>query len=104
MKINVYIYFVAKNATMPLWKKNKAKEMRIIVCCRIVKMELGCSEVISMEIKEAIKSVQKSLFWGNWTKTQADALRTLLLEVEKVKMLEEENKELRKRLMKLTGD
>lgn len=74
------------------------------MCCRIVKMELGCSEVISMEIKEAIKSVQKSLFWGNWTKTQADALRTLLLEVEKVKMLEEENKELRKRLMKLTGD
>ena len=46
------------------------------------------------EWKEAIKSVQKSLFWGNWTKTQADALRTLLLEVEKVKMLEEENKEL----------
>ena len=57
-----------------------------------------------MEIKEAIKSVQKSLFWGNWTKTQADALRTLLLEVKKVKILEEENKELRKRLMKLTGD
>lgn len=51
-----------------------------------------------MYIKNAIESVKSSLFWGDWTDNQADALRTLLLEVEKVKLLQEENTELRRRL------
>lgn len=37
-------------------------------------------------------------FGGNWSEQQADAIRTLLVEVEKVKLLEQENSELRKRL------
>ena len=51
-----------------------------------------------MDIEDAIKSVKNSLIWGNWSESQAEALRTLLLEAEKVKMLKEENDELRKRL------
>lgn len=51
-----------------------------------------------MDIKNAVQSVKDSLFWGNWNEIQADALRTLLVEVEKVKLLEQENRELRKRL------
>ena len=51
-----------------------------------------------MRRDEAIESIQNSLFWGNWSKTQAYAIRILLLEVEKVKLLEKENEELRKRL------
>lgn len=53
-----------------------------------------------MDITDAIKSVKDSLFWGNWSNVQAEALRTLLLEVEKVNMLEEENSKLRERLNK----
>lgn len=55
-----------------------------------------------MDIEEAVKSVKDSLIWGNWSKTQADALRTLLLEIEKVKFLEEENTKLRERLKGIT--
>lgn len=51
-----------------------------------------------MGLDEAVESIQNSLFWCNWSKTQADAIRTLLLEVEKVKLLEKENEELRNRL------
>lgn len=53
-----------------------------------------------MDIKDAVKSIKDSLFWGSWSKVQADALRTLLLEAEKVRMLEEENAKLRERLNK----
>lgn len=53
-----------------------------------------------MDIKNAVQSVKDSLFWGNWSKVQADALRTLLVEVEKVKILEEENTKLREQLNK----
>ena len=51
-----------------------------------------------MTIDEAVKSMRNSLFWGNWNEEQADAIRTLLIEVEKIKLLEQENSELRKRL------
>lgn len=51
-----------------------------------------------MTINEATESLRNSLFWGNWSEQQADAIRTLLVEVEKVKLLEQENSELRKRL------
>lgn len=29
-----------------------------------------------MSIKEAIESLRNSLFWGNWSNQQADAIRT----------------------------
>jgi hypothetical protein len=51
-----------------------------------------------MTIEEAIESMKTSLVWGSWSKSQSDAIRTLLLETEKVKMLENENSELRKRI------
>jgi len=51
-----------------------------------------------MLIQDAIKAVKTSLVWGSWDENQSNALRTLLLEAEKVKLLTEENAELRKRL------
>lgn len=53
-----------------------------------------------MEIEKAIKMVKTSLVWCNWTEEQSEAFRTLILEAEKVKILEEENAELRKRFNK----
>jgi len=57
-----------------------------------------------MKIEHAIESIRNSLFWGTWSTVQADALRTLLLEVEKVKTLEEENDILRKQINKITRE
>lgn len=51
-----------------------------------------------MDISKAIKSIKTSLFWGDWSQDQADALRTILVEIEKMNILNEENKELRNRL------
>ena len=53
-----------------------------------------------MEIEKAINMVKTSLVWCNWTEEQAKAFRALILEAEKVKILEEENAELRKRFNK----
>ena len=52
-----------------------------------------------MKIEQAVESVKKSLVWGSWSAEQADALLTLLLEAEKVKLLEYEIIELRKHLL-----
>lgn len=57
-----------------------------------------------MDIKEAVQNVKNALIWGCWSETQADALRTLLLEAEKVKFLEEENTKLRERLRHYTDE
>lgn len=53
-----------------------------------------------MEREKAINMVKTSLVWCKWTEEQAKAFRTLILEAEKVKILEEENAELRKRFNK----
>lgn len=55
-----------------------------------------------MNIEQAVYSMKTSLCWGNWGIDQADAIRTLLLEVEKVKILEQENTTLRNRLADLS--
>lgn len=54
-----------------------------------------------LTIESAIYSVKTSLVWGIWSEGQAESLRTLLLEVEKVKLLREENKGLRDRIEEL---
>lgn len=51
-----------------------------------------------MKIDEAVKIVKTGLIWANWSEEQSEAFRTLILEVERVKILEEENAELRKRI------
>jgi hypothetical protein len=51
-----------------------------------------------MNIETAIDYAQKGLIWANWSPDQAEAIRTLILEVKKVKQLENENTELRYRL------
>ena len=56
-----------------------------------------------MKIENAVDSMKKSLFWGDWSLDQVDAIRTLLLEVEKVKVLEEENTVLRNRIAELSN-
>lgn len=53
-----------------------------------------------MKIEQAVENMKNSLVWGSWNESQADAIRTLLLEVEKAKMLEEENTHLRDKLCK----
>jgi hypothetical protein len=50
-----------------------------------------------MKVEQAVDSMKKSLIWENWSDDQADSIRTLLFEVEKVKVLEEENSALRSR-------
>jgi len=55
-----------------------------------------------VNIEQAVYSMKTSLCWGNWGIDQADAIRTLLLEVEKVKILEQENTTLRNRLADLS--
>lgn len=54
-----------------------------------------------LTIESAIYSVKTSLVWGIWSEGQAESLRMLLLEVEKVKLLREENKGLRDRIEEL---
>lgn len=51
-----------------------------------------------MIIEQAVESMKKSLYWENWSTDQADAIRTLLLEIGKIKALEEENEALRNRI------
>lgn len=55
-----------------------------------------------MNIEQAIHSMKTSLCWGNWGIDQADAIRTLLLGGERVKILEQENATLRNRLAELS--
>ncbi len=51
-----------------------------------------------MNRDEAVESMQKSLIWGNWEPQNADAIRTMILEVKRIELLEKENKILRRKL------
>ena len=52
----------------------------------------------TMNRDEAVESMQKSLIWGNWEPQNADAIRTMILEVKRIELLEKENKILRRKL------
>ena len=52
----------------------------------------------TMNRNEAVESMQKSLIWGNWEPQNADAIRTMILEVKRIELLEKENKILRRKL------
>lgn len=51
-----------------------------------------------MNRDEAVESMQKSLFWGNWEPQNADAIRTMILEMKRIELLEKENAALRRKL------
>ena len=51
-----------------------------------------------MDIERAKEIVKTGFAWANWTPEQKNAFRTLLLECEKVKLLENENFELTNKL------
>ena len=52
----------------------------------------------TMNRDEAVESMQKSLIWGNWEPQNADAIRTMILEVKRIELLEKVNKILRRKL------
>ena len=52
----------------------------------------------TMNRDEAVESMQKSLIWGNWEPQNADAIRTMIMEVKRIELLEKENKILRRKL------
>ena len=52
----------------------------------------------TMNRDEAVESMQKSLIWGNGEPQNADAIRTMILEVKRIELLEKENKILRRKL------
>lgn len=51
-----------------------------------------------MKTQKTIKSIKDNLLNNDWTKEQADVLRDIIVEMERIKLLDEENRELRQKL------